>query len=117
MKQNDITDLPSINLSRVENIFNIYTDNNLYFYNLLNTVNFDHTNISPIMYYEYNVRQGDTYTAISYRIYNTINLWWLICSFNNIDNPINIPEPGTRLKILYQNYVNEVLNTISTNNK
>ena len=29
MKQNDITDLPSINLSRVENIYNIYTDNNL----------------------------------------------------------------------------------------
>lgn len=111
MKQKDIPDLPILDSTRLERLFNVYqTDNGVYFYNLLNTINFINTStIDPSIYFSYTIVPGDTYTLISYKHYKTIDLWWLICSFNEIQNPVLSPIAGIQLKILYPELINNIL--------
>jgi hypothetical protein len=114
MKHNEIFELSTIESTKLENLFNIYKlDSGEYFYNILNTVNFDSNNIAAYSYDWYTIMTGDTYTYISYKHYNTINLWWLICSLNNIQDPTSLPTPGTEIKILKTTLVNNVLTTIN----
>ena len=115
MKQNSISSLPKLESSRLENLFNVYLDanTNTYFYNLLNTVNFKAESMSPSIYEIYTVVDGDSYNFISYKYYGTINLWWLICSFNGIQNPTKLPEAGTYLRILNREYVVNILTGIN----
>jgi len=114
MKQNSIQELPKLLHTRLEQLFDVYqTDSGEYFYNILNTVNFNTDNIAPYVYYQHTVMRGETYTVISHKYYNTINLWWLICSFNGIDDPTSLPVPGTVLNILFAKHVPNVLTQIS----
>lgn len=113
MKQTDISDLPLLASTRLERLFNIHKDSNgVYFYNLLNTINFSE-DMSPDIYENYTVQGGDTYAYISYKKYKTIDLWWLICTFNNIQNSTIMPQPGTQLKILNKDLINNILNAIN----
>lgn len=113
MKQNDIEILPTLKITRLENLFEVYTDNNdRYFYNLLKTIHFDEKSTPQNIYKYYTVMNGDTYTYISYKTYSTIDLWWLVCAFNNIKDPTKMPEPGTQLKILFSEYVSNILTAI-----
>lgn len=113
MKQNDLEDVKySLAPQQYENIFEVYEDSDIgYFYNLLKTVNFP-TDLDPTIYNIYVVRPGDTWTLISWSVYNNISLWWAICSLNNIQNPLDMPTPGTKIKILKVAYLQRILNDI-----
>lgn len=114
MKQNTIDLLPELEITRYERLFDVYEDKNkLYFYNLLKTINFSQDNLSPEVYTLYTVQPGDSYPYISYKKYNTINLWWLVCSFNDIQDPTSLPAPGKQIKILNVELINNVLNNIN----
>ena len=52
------------------------------------------------------------YTLISYKLYNTIQLWWLICAVNGIVNPVVFPLANTELMVLKPQYVRGVLQAI-----
>ena len=108
--QNDISTLPQLESFRYENLFNVYTDvNGRYFYNILSKVNFPQ-NMQPEFYSTYTVpANGMPWTYISYKIYNTILLWWLICAVNGIQNPVFLPQAGTQLKYLNPEYVRTVI--------
>jgi hypothetical protein len=65
------------------------------------------------MYYdEYTIQDGDDWALISYQFYDTTDLWWLVCKANNIINPLDIPVPGTKIKVLSSNIKNIILNDI-----
>ena len=114
MKQSTIPSLPTLDATRYEHLFDIYEDKDgRFFYNILKTVNFDQEDISPEVYTIHIVQPKETYNLISYKQYKTINLWWLICALNGISNPTKMPIPGTSLKILNVELVNNVLNNIS----
>ena len=66
-------------------------------------------NISPSMITMYTVRLNDMYTNISFNFYGTIDLWWLVCKMNDINNPFERLNPGTILKILNREYVNSII--------
>jgi hypothetical protein len=109
----DVEFLGKINEFSYENFLRIYrnTDSN-YFYNLLsNTINIDE-NLDTRTYYEIIVRKSVPWTTLSYNEYRTMNLWWLIMEANKITNPLNYPEPGTTLRILYPQYVKVVIDTV-----
>ena len=99
MKQNRFTDLPRLTNENYENIFDIFTDkDDRYFYNLLQTIAFPQN--LPDGYFDlYNIVYGDTWPFISYKVYNTPNVWWIILLANNINNPITSLVPGTTIKI------------------
>jgi hypothetical protein len=114
-KQSDITDISySLSPQQYENIFNVYEDSDIgYFYNLLRTINFPQ-DLDPNTYNTYIIEPLDTWPLISWKLYNSIFLWWSICSLNNIQNPLEMPDPGTEIKILKPLYLQSVLNNIRT---
>lgn len=114
-KHNDIIELVNLPENRYENIFNLGTNNNYYFYNILKTIKFPAELDVNIFDYK-TINQRKPYTTISYDAYGTQNLWWLILLSNNITNPVNIITPGTRLKIIKSKYVKDIINTIKNLN-
>jgi len=113
-KQNEINDVAIKKLSaqNIENLFYIsQRENGQYFYNMLKTVNFP-DDINPSLYSNYETKPKDTWPTIAYDFYKDVRLWWLICSVNQIDNPVEQPLPGTVIKILRANTVRNVLNKL-----
>lgn len=112
-KQNQIDELPRLRTENYENIFSVNLDqDNRYFYNLLQTIKFP-DNLPKNFYKTYITKTGDTYPFISYKVYNTPNLWWVITAFNKIDNPIPILEPGVVLNIPVFDVVRSILTQTS----
>ena len=108
-----ITNLQNTNIKTesddFENFYNIYQDSDgYYFFNITKTVIFPE-DLKQDKYKEYVVLPKDMWTTISYKFYNTIKLWWLICVSNNIENPIIMPKVGNVIKILNGDVVKEVL--------
>tara|TARA_E500000318_G_C3569248_1_gene217100 strand:- start:4740 stop:5111 length:372 start_codon:yes stop_codon:yes gene_type:complete len=108
---NDIEELSKLSYTRYENIFQIAKNNNYYFYNILKKINFP-DNIDSRSYNEVIVSSSVPYTTLSFKYYDTQDLWWLICMVNNIKNPITNIKAGTKLKILSVDAVNQVLAAI-----
>lgn len=116
MKQNELykidKDIKKLDNQNMENIFDIYsTDNGEYYYNLLKTVNFPE-NLNPNIYVEYITTPFDTWPGISWKFYEDVKLWWVICAVNNINNPTAQPKSGTVIKILGTEYIAEIMATI-----
>jgi nucleoid-associated protein YgaU len=114
MKQNEFLDLPKLSYYRFENFFNIYkdSDNDFNYYNLLRSINIfpaEDTDVEE----SYVIKYSDTWLSISYNIYNTIELWWIICAYNQIQNPTTMPEPGTVIKILKASYISAIINELN----
>lgn len=115
MKQDQIKDLPLLSRENFEKIFNVYQDKNgFYFYNLLQTIVFP-TNLPPSLFNSYSVAHQDTWPYISYKAYNTPNLWWVILLANDIHDPTKIAKPGTIIRIPNTKVVQEILNQIERN--
>ncbi|MEO6584422.1 MAG: hypothetical protein ABIO05_08865 [Ferruginibacter sp.] len=112
MKQDNIPDLSNLDDYSYENIFSVYERDGMYFYNLLNTITFP-TEINPLLYSNYIVNGNLSWQLLSYKLYGTIKLWWVICAVNQIQNPLIIPPAGTTLKILTANAVAEVLKKLN----
>jgi len=114
MNQNSIYNLPRLNSTKYENIFNIYTDvDNKYYYNLLQTIAFP-DNLPNSFFIQYVVGNQDAWSLISYKMYNTIDLWWIILLANAITNPLEPLIPGTVLKIPNAAIVQDVLAQITS---
>ena len=98
------------------NLFSVvYLGNNSYF-NINKTINIKNVNdIDSSKYFTYEIVEGDTWTSISFKFYNTYKLWWLICKFNNIINPFTELTVGTFIKILKPNYADMILKNIRDN--
>lgn len=115
-KYNDITYLKNKNLLDKYNFANFFTVVELgekSYFNIYRTINFNNIeDVSENYYSSYLVKEGDTWTNISFKFYSTIKLWWLICKFNNIENPFTELIPGTYIKILNKEVATQILETI-----
>jgi hypothetical protein len=111
--QNEIPELSKLNPYRFENIFRMYkTDNNQYYYNLLNTIQIDNE-LNPSVYYSITVSQRMPWSMISFNEYETMDLWWLVCLINKINDPLSFPQPGTQLKIVRKEFLKFILDEIN----
>lgn len=50
-------------------------------------------------YQVYIVQPNDTYDSIALRAYGNPTYYWIICSFNHIQDAFSIPIPGSQLKL------------------
>lgn len=114
MKQTDIPNF-EVDPNDFATLFNVYEqENGDYYFNMLRTINFLNTdNMSPAYYFTYMVEDGDTWPLIAYAFYGNTTIWWIICKFNNIQNPIDFPKPGTILKMPNQDLIDSILNDIA----
>lgn len=110
--QIEVPNLPKLQNTRYENIFKIYYDEDGYpFYNLNKSIVFPQ-NLDPSLY---NLAVYDAplhWPILSYKLYQTIYLWWMITEVNNIRNPFILPEIGTTLRYIKPEYVQFVLGQI-----
>lgn len=113
LKQNQIPELPNLSDFNFENIFSIYRKNGKYFYNLLNTINFP-SNIRTDLYKDYIVRSGEIWPTISFKLYGSVTIWWTICVLNQIENPLVMPRPGTKIKVFTVAAINQVLQAMNS---
>ncbi len=115
MKQNEIKELPELNSNRYERIFDVYTTekgNNLYYYyNIFNKIVIP-SNTSADVFDLYQITRLYPWTTISDRIYGTQFLWWLIAVANNVQNPLQMPAPGSVLRVVKPEYVQLILSNI-----
>ena len=102
--------IKNISLFSFVNFLTVYedTENQVNFYNFLKNITVFPANDDTIET-EYITKPDDTWVYISYKAYNTMELWWLICAYNNITNPTIQPENGTVLKIISSNYVYPII--------
>lgn len=118
MQTENLENPNKISSYRFENFFKVYEDkqNKNLFYNILKNIKIEKTNDDQYED-EYITKPNDTYPNISYKYYNTIDLWWLICEYNGVKNPVKKIETGTKLKILKSEYVyiviRELLNQLN----
>jgi len=115
--QRDVLSLQRPSEFQYENFFRMYlTEDSQYFYNLLSFSVYILDELDPSTYYEITVDRRLPWTAISYNEYRNIDLWWLIMIVNKIYNPLNFPEQGSKLKILYPQYVKTILTKLKNEN-
>jgi len=117
MKYNDLKLNKKMSSNNLANLFNVYSSErspaNYKIFNINRTFNIiGLDNISPKYFTTYLVKEGDTWSLISYKNYSTIELWWLVCKMNNIYDSTKNPEPGKTLKILAKSYLSSVLQAL-----
>lgn len=111
MKKIDLSEL-SNSIYKYENYFNIYeTSEGLRFFNLLRNLAIFPSNNSQVEE-EYLTKSQETWYSISYDFYGTMNLWWLICLYNQISNPVEPINKDKTLKLLKPEYVGLVLSEL-----
>lgn len=114
--QNQTDNLPSISNQRYESIFKIYdvedTDSNYRFYNILNKVTIpDDIDESLLGTISLNVKIP--WTILSYRLYKTQFLWWLVFLLNKPKN-IFYADSGIEYKYILPQNIGTVLDTIES---
>ena len=89
----------------------IRRDTGHYAYNLLKTVQIPDTIAGEMV--EYIRITGDqSWTQVSFNVYGTIKLWWLICITNKILNPVVLPAPGMIIKLIKRKHVPTIISEI-----
>jgi len=78
------------------------------FMNIFKSVNVNSdilTDVSLFQTYEVEGEREAWWDNISYDIYGTPNLWWVVALFNTVTNPFEELEEGTNLKVLKPEYL------------
>lgn len=111
--QNNISQLPGLEPYRYENIFKVYQtgDKDYYFYNILKKIEIP-KDINNQVFDVILFPPRTPFTSLSYAIYGTTYLWWLICVVNDIKNPFDTSLVGKKIKILKRDYIKPVLDSI-----
>tara|TARA_R100000951_G_scaffold111396_2_gene110383 strand:- start:38617 stop:39003 length:387 start_codon:yes stop_codon:yes gene_type:complete len=113
-KVKDVKGLPSITPERYENALRVYElekgDRDTYlFYNITRRISIDTESIDPDALIYYRVQGRFPWTAVSYFIYKSQYLWWLLIELNDITDPTVQPAPGTVIRAIKPELVDAVL--------
>jgi hypothetical protein len=112
--QNYIDALPNLELYRYENIFKVYQTkdgNNDYFYNIIKNIQVPQ-DINYQIFDTIALPHNTALPVLSYQLYGTTYLWWLICVVNNIQNPFDNTIYGKDIKVIKKQYIKIVLDAI-----
>lgn len=114
-KQNQIADLPKLESSRYENIFRVYktqTNNkDFYYYNITNKIALP-TQIDSSLLDAVQVDKKTAWTTLSYILYGTIYLWYVLYILNKTKN-IFFVSAGETITYIKPEFINTVINTIN----
>ena len=108
----NVDDLGLIDDEYYENIFSVYKIDRHYVYNILRKVSLPSTNLNQQYFSNTIIEASVPWTTISYKVYGTIKLWWLLCAVNGVINPVINIEAGETLRVLKPEYISTVLSTI-----
>lgn len=112
--QNEINELDQLSPARYENIFRLYVKDEKYIYNILKRVDIDLSTADPATITTTTLRSEAPWTNISYQLYGTTDLWWLvyICNKELFKNPLELVPGGTKLTVIRTDKIAMVMNEI-----
>lgn len=113
---NEIPSYIEIETISYENFFKIHIYNDEFtFFNILKKINIltNSDDIDPTFFKSYNVDVDIPWVVMSYKIYGTVNLWWLLCLINGVQDATKNPELGTTIRALKTQYINTIINQIN----
>jgi hypothetical protein len=97
------------------NLFDILldTDRSTKFMNIFKSYVVNDQATTDIIFFDsYEVEDPAWWDDISWKIYGTPNLWWVIALMNNIVNPFEELEVGSNIKVLKPDFLYIVLKDI-----
>lgn len=47
----------------------------------------------------YKIQKNDTWDSMALKFYNSPTFFWILCDFNRVQNPYEMPEVGTLIKV------------------
>ena len=97
----------------LESLFTVHQIDGRNVYNMLTTV-YVSPDINPVYFSEHAVTQQDSWTTISHRYYKTADHWWIvaICNRDLIDNPVEMPSPGTLIRIPNEQLLRKIIGAV-----
>lgn len=118
--QNNINELPELETYRYENIFKVYETQdlgiseggNFFIYNILKKIEIPET-LDNSFFDFFTLNRNIPLTTISYQIYSTTYLWWLIMVVNKILNPYKDLPVGKKIRYIKPEYVKIVIDAIT----
>jgi hypothetical protein len=76
------------------------------FLNIFRSYVINESSLRDMSFFEaYEVSNGEYWDNVSYNLYGTPYLWWVIALLNNITNPFEELEDGDQLNVLRDDYV------------
>jgi hypothetical protein len=76
------------------------------FLNIFRSYIINESSLRDISFYDsYEVSNGEYWDNVSFNLYGTPYLWWVIALLNNIANPFEELKDGDDLKVLRDDYV------------
>jgi hypothetical protein len=114
--QKDIMELPLLDPGRYENIFRLYLKNDKYIYNVLKRVDIDISLADAETFTATSLKSEAPWTNISFQLYGTMDLWWLIyiCNKDVVSNPVQLVPGGTTLKVIKSHKLRSIINEIES---
>jgi hypothetical protein len=110
----NIADLEAISSELYENIFKVNLienkDKNFFFYNTLNKIIFP-DDLSGDTYDELTVQVDTPWTTLSFNLYGTINLWWVVYLINK-PKYIFLAKSGSTVKYITPGAIRSILNSM-----
>ena len=103
--------------TKLEKLFTEYTNADGYtLYSLLDTIHVG-DNINESLFTDHHISSQDSWTSISYKYFDTIDMWWVvaICNRHVDGNPVEMPPVGTKIRIPSVELVYVITNTASNN--
>lgn len=113
--QNNIDELKELESYRYENIFKVYETGkkNYFFYNIAKKIVLP-DNLDNNFFDFITLRNNIPLTTISFQIYGTTYLWWLILIVNNIENPVKKLPVGKKIRYIKPNLIKTVVDNIKS---
>jgi len=114
------TDFYTLTDHRLSNVsflklFNILEESNTKYMNFFRSYSINDNILNNTLYYfTYDVENEDWWDMISFKIYGSSNLWWVICMMNNIINPYEELSEGDQIKVLKESYLYMLLKEIES---
>lgn len=98
----------------LKTIFSVVDKGKQSYFNISKTINFQNLDKVPTNYYKsYTVKEFDNWPNLSYKFYNTIKLWWILCKFNQVVDPFQDLIVGSVIKIPNKEFILEILDSLS----
>jgi len=106
-----------ISKTKYENFFNMYRDDaGFNFYNILKNITVLPAKDSSVED-DYIIRPTDTWIFIAYKYYDNMNLWWLVCEYNQVKNAVEMPPAGTKIRLLRPEFVSVIIDELNRQTK
>lgn len=96
-------------------LFNVLLDNDreTKFLNIFRSYIVNEDILNNISFFEtYEVGNGENWDNVSYNLYRSPFLWWVIALLNDIENPFETLEEGQQLKVLRDDYVYQLVSDL-----